>query len=248
MNALAKGLGLKAVVRPIEAEASLWRRLRYEGQEECREALFNRYGALAKAIAMREFRRRPAYGLERGDFEQLALSGLLESIDKFDPLLGVPFGPYAKHRIRGAISDGIARSSEAGAYFSHRRRIELERLRSLAPERNEPDDHIPELLALAAALAIGVIAENARFLKLDDLDQHAPLNPYETLSWRELQLSVMREINRLPGAEKTVVEQHYINDVPFAQIALLLGVSKGRISQIHRAALERVRERLGSLD
>jgi RNA polymerase sigma factor for flagellar operon FliA len=210
--------------------------------------LFNQYGAMARAIARREMRRRPAYGLERGDFEQLALSGLLEAIDKFDPLLGAPFAPYAKHRIRGAISDGIVKSSEAAAYFSHRRRIELERLRSLAPENENASDPISELSALAAALAIGYIAENAKFIQIDDVDQHTPLNPYETLSWRELQLSVMREIERLPAAEKTVVQQHYLNDVPFAQIATLLGVSKGRISQLHRAALERVRDRLSSLD
>lgn len=38
--------------------------------------------------------------------------------------------------------------------------------------------------------------------------------------------------------------QHYFNGVEFKHIAELLGVSKGRVSQLHRAALEKVRARL----
>src|SRR5689334_877835 len=102
--------GLALIQRPQEVEASLWRRLRFEDEGQCRELLFNRHLALAKSIAWREYRRRPPHGLEREDFEQLAMSGLLEAIDRFDPLLGAPFASFAKHRIRGAVADGASRS------------------------------------------------------------------------------------------------------------------------------------------
>lgn len=239
--------GLKLIQRSQGVEASLWRRLRYEQQPKCREILFDRYLCLARAIARGEFRRRPAYGLEKADFEQLAFGGLLEAIDRYDPVRGAPFEAFARPRIRGAIADGIAKSSESSAQFSHRRRMEIERLRSLRDDApSKPGDYIAELSDLAATLAIGIIAENARLSGADPAAQG--LGAYESLSWRETQLSVLKEIELLPAAEKSIMQHHYFNGVSFAQIAQLMGLSKGRVSQLHRTALKRVRERLRYLE
>lgn len=179
--------------------------------------------------------------MERKDFEQLACGGLLEAIDRFDPLRGAPFQSYAKHRIRGAIADGAALSSEAGAQHHHRRRIEIERLHSVRPEKPPGDvDFIAQLADIAAALALGIIAEGAKH-------NHAPMINglgYQSLAWRDLELSVLREIDRLPDTEKCIMQQHYFHGLAFTQIAKLLGLSNGRVSQLHRAAIERVRERI----
>lgn len=243
MSTRAHRVGLDLIARPKQVEAALWRRLRFEQEARCREMLFNTYQALARAIAASEFRRRPAYGLERADFQQLACGGLLEAIDRFDPLRGAPFDAFAKHRIRGAIADGLARSSEAGAQYSHRRRAEVERLRSLSAEIDSSDS-IAALSDVAAALAIGLVAEGAKLIDETPGGEDRGLDAYEGVSWRDTQLSVLREIDRLPDAERTVLQQHYVNSVPFVQIAQLLGVSKGRVSQLHRSAMMRVRERL----
>jgi RNA polymerase sigma factor for flagellar operon FliA len=239
MKANAARTGLKLVERPKDVEASLWRRLRFEDQSGCRELLFNWYHGLARIIALHEFRRRPPYGLERKDFDQLAYGGLLEAIDRFDPLRGTPFEAYARHRIRGAISDGLAQSNEIAAQYSCRRRAEMERAGSVAPERVDSADSIAELTDMAALLAIGFIAESDRIS-----DTEAGLDAYGTLAWREMQLSILQEIDRLPQAEKSVVQQHYLNGVEFKHIAEILGFSKGRVSQLHRAAMERLRARL----
>lgn len=234
-------MGLQLLERAPEVEAALWRRLRDEKDAACRERLFDHYVALAKTIARGEFRRRPAYGLERADFEQLAFGGLLEAIDKFDPLNGAPFEAFARVRIKGVIADGAMRSSEAAAQYSARRRLEQERLKSLLSRDSSADaDAIAQLAELASAIAIGLIAENARL----SAAQEAPLDAYESLAWREMQIKVVEEIGRLGGAEGTVMQQHYMNDVPFTEIAKLLGVTKGRVAQIHRAALMRLRLRL----
>jgi RNA polymerase sigma factor for flagellar operon FliA len=244
MSARAPRAGLKLVEREKEVEASLWRRLRFDNEARCREALFDRHRRMARAVAFHEFRRRPPYGLERNDFEQLAYSGLLEAIDRFDPLRGAPFEAFARLRIRGAIADGLARSNESGAQYSHRRRTELERLRSLRVESDAGGlDPVSELSDLAVALAIGIMAETAT-LGGDETASSSGLDAYESLSWRELQLSILKEIEQLPGSEKSVMQQHYLSGVSFTQIAALLGVTKGRVSQLHRAAIHRVRDRL----
>jgi RNA polymerase sigma factor FliA len=237
-----KRAGLKLIQRQPQVEAALWRRLRYEHDTACREPLFDRYAGLARAVARAEFGRRPAYGLERADFDQLAFGGLLEAIDRFDPMHGAPFEAFARPRIRGSIADGIARSSDSAAQFNARRRLETERLQSLLPGGPRSGANaITELAELASALAIGWIAENAGLAVQGSEDA---LGAYENLAWRDMQIRVLEEIERLDGAERTVMQQHYLNDVPFTEIARLLGVSKGRIAQIHRASLLRLRARL----
>jgi RNA polymerase sigma factor FliA len=238
--------GLTLIERPKQVEASLWRRLRIEAREDCRQALFSRYLGFARGVAARERRRRPDYGLEWADFQHLAYGGLLEAIDRFDPTLGAPFEAFARHRIRGAIADGATQSSESGAYFRFRQRLEAERVESLrGPDRNPnhggPRDYLLELSQLTTALAVGLLSEQALTLAVDDGGE---LDAYGSVAWRDLQLSALREIERLPARERLVLEQHYLHGLLFADIARVMGLTKGRVSQLHRAAISRIRERL----
>lgn len=236
--------GLDLVVRARWVEASLWRRLRSGAEEDCRGLLFDRYVGLARAIARRHFRRRSATRIDRADFEQFAYEGLLQAIDRYDPLRGVPFGAYAVRRIVGNIADGIARMSEVDAQISHRHRIEQERLHSLRNDAaNGPDDALAALSDAAVGLAIGLMLES--LTGAADAADPAP-NAYESLQWREVQARLAREVERLPEREATIIRHHYDNGLPFARIAELLELSRGRVSQLHRSALERLRKKVGA--
>lgn len=243
MNQARPGHGRHLLVKPNKAEASLWRRFRFDDDLNCREAIFNRYRVMALKIARKQFRGRPAYGLERSDFEQFAYAGLLEAIDKYDPMRKVPFSAFARFRILGSISDGVTRSSEAAAGYSYERRVELDRLKSL-DAGNASDDPLAQISNLAVGLALGFMLEDAGLLSTND-GEHARPNAYESLSWRELKLKLSEEVESLPSKERTVVKQHYSNGVTFVQIAQLLNLSKGRISQLHKAAIGRLRGAIG---
>jgi RNA polymerase sigma factor FliA len=234
--------GLDLLVRPDRAEALLWRRLRFEEKPEAREPLFNRYQGLARSIALRL--RPGGRAAAREDAEQWAYAGLLQAIDSFDPLRGSPFPAYARPRIAGSVRDGFARSGELEAQWSNRRRMARERLRSLKPDRvGDPDDPIETLGAIAAGLAIGLMLEGTRMVAGDQSPDPAP-SAYDSLSWRQTQAALEREIGRLSAAESSVIRQHYLNGLAFAQIASLMGLSRGRISQLHSAALNKLRKRL----
>lgn len=239
--------GMDLLVRPARAEASLWRRLRFDDEISCRRDLFDRYAELARSIAARHFHRRAWVGIDRNDFDQFAYEGLLESIDRFDPLNGTPFGAYASRRIAGSISDGIAKMSEIGTQLRHRHRLEQERLRSLtsASQLDGTTDAVSVLSELAVGLALGMMLEGA-LIKHPDAADLAP-NAYESLEWREMQARLKHEVAELPEREAAIVRQHYDMGLSFVQIAELMGVSQGRISQLHRSALVRLRKRIGSL-
>lgn len=240
---MTRGVGLDLVLVPPRVEAALWRRLRFEREARCRELLFSRYRALARGIARRQHGRRPEHGADLGDLEHFAYEGLLQAIDRYDPLRDVPFGAYARRRIVGSIADGAARMSDADAAYSQRRRQEADRARSLVGRENGAEDPVAALAALAAGLAIGLMLEGTTLVAGADGVDPRP-NAYQSLAWRELEAVLARSVAELPEREAMIIRQHYDAGVSFTQIAALLGLSKGRVSQIHAAALGRLRRRL----
>lgn len=245
MKSAALPTGLDLLVHPVRVEASLWRRLRFESETGCREALFTRYVPLARAIATAKYYQRRGRDADRGDCEHFAYEGLLQAIDRFDPLLGVPFSAYARRRIVGCIADGLSKMSEIGAQISQRQRIERERMRSLVPSATEAaDDPLSALSGLAVGLALGLMLEGTSLVTANCADPRP--TAYESLEWREMQARLAAELQKLPEKEAIVVRQHYHIGLSLAQIADLLGLSRGRISQLHRSALERLRKRIGS--
>lgn len=241
----ASSSGLDLLAEPSRVEAALWRRLRFEADETCRERLFQRYADFARALAARHARRRAISYVDRGDIEQFAFEGLLQAIDRYDPVNGAPFTAYARRRIAGSIADGIAAMSEAGAHARHRRRAEQERLRSLVggPEAANANA-IAALSDVAIGLALGMMLERGLVAGPGEPDP-AP-TAYESLEWRETQMRLLREVGQLPEREAAIIRHHYENGLSFTQIADLLGLSRGRVSQLHRASLDRLRKRIGA--
>ncbi len=233
--------GRELIEMPPRVEASLWRRLRYEAETACRAQIFGRYRMLARSIARRQLRNRPPNGIELPDFEQFAYEGLLQAIDRFDPLRGVPFSAFAQRRIVGSISDGAARFTEFDAQHSYRRRAAAERARSLGFDGR---DSLTALADLATGLAIGVMLEDGGRLDLDAQPDDQP-NAYESLAWREMCALLDKGIAQLPGRKAFIIREHYLHDVSFTQIAQLLGISKGRVSQLHAEALKQLADRIG---
>jgi len=244
MSTTPRTSGLDILQKPQNVEASLWRRYRFEAEEMRREDLFSLYRDGARKIAHNQFRRRPPYGLERPDFEQLAYEGLLQAIDHYDPVDGTPFPAYSRLRILGNISDGLVRSSEQGQQYDYRQRLNRSRLASIKADKSETvTDPILELSDLVVDLAIGLVLEGTAVFAADDTPDHRP-DGYETLAWKELQVSVLKAVAELPHKELLVIENHYLHGVGFKQIACLLKVSAGRVSQLHTLGLARLRETL----
>lgn len=229
----------------VEDEAALWRACKIDGSSVAREQLFLAYLPFARRMARRCFRDRFGDGVELGDFTQLACAGLLEAIDHFDPARGIPFPGYATRRVRGSILDGMAKMSEVSEQISFRGRVRQERVRSLAPETDEPaqDEALDALIDVALGLALGFMLEGTALYVADDAVDRRP-SPYDSVAWREAMGRARTAIESLPARERSIVNQHYLEGIGFDQIAALLGLTKGRVSQLHRAALQLLKKRL----
>jgi RNA polymerase sigma factor for flagellar operon FliA len=230
-----------------EDERALWEACR-SGSLEARQALFSRFMPVARRIAWRFKRDHAAAPLEIAELLQLGSVGMLEAIDRFKPELGVPFRFYCTRRIAGAIAEGIGKLSEVNQQITTRRRMERERLRSLRERGEEPqslDDKLRLIGEIAAELAIGIMLEDSVMYVADERDPAK--DAYETLAWKQAVRQVIQTLDGLPERDRTVVRLHYLEGVPFEQIGGLLGLSKGRISQLHKRAIALLRQRVSDM-
>ncbi|OLL30876.1 flagellar biosynthesis protein FliA [Burkholderia sp. SRS-W-2-2016] len=230
-------------------EDQLWTTLQSERNPPAREAVFVHYLSYAKALAAQLYAGRVHDDVEFKDFLQLACVGLLEAIDRFEPERGVSFRTYCTPRLRGNVLTGIQRLSDAQEQIALRKRVRRERVASLEPSdrAGKQSDTFQLLASLAAGLAIGFMLDDTNIVEHENAAQSATAaNAYQTIAWRQTREKLHTAVARLPARDQKVIRYHYFHGLGFEQIADILGVTKGRVSQVHRAALLELRDLLGN--
>jgi RNA polymerase sigma factor for flagellar operon FliA len=217
-------------------EAALWRRWHGLGEGGARCELIGLHLGFARILAGKLYAGRYNDELEFADYLHFATVGLIESIDRYIPAGAANFRTFAAPRIRGAVLDGVARMSEQQQQIAVRRRLLAERTQSLAAGAGDVFERLAEI---AVGLACGYMLEGSG-LYLDE--EPASLDHgYARVELRQLAEKLLHLVDRLPHAERMVIRAHYLNQLPFGEIAGMLGLSNGRISQLHQAALQRLR-------
>jgi RNA polymerase sigma factor FliA len=224
----------------------LWGEFHESRSRETRNLLFDHYLPLTRRIAKILYARRGGLEVEFVDYLQQAAQGLIEAIDRFDPTRGVPFESYAAVRIRGAVLNSLTAMSEKYAQISLRKRLYQERVESLTEPTQQSGrrsrDSFRELADLTVGLAISYMLEGTGLVGVETSPLAGGRDAYASLEQRQLADSLRRLVEALPPRERAVVRYHYYQGLSFTQVAEILGVTKGRVSQIHRQALQLIRE------
>lgn len=223
-------------------EEQLWQRWREQGEQSARERLIELHLPLARMTAARLYRKRFSDDVEFGDFFQFAVVGLIESVERFDARHGIKFATFASARLQGAVLDGLADMSEWRQQASVRRRSARERIESLDAD-GAPQDVFARLARVAVGLAIGFMLEGSGMVAEDEAATAAVEQGYSNQELRQLRRQLHGLIEQLPHKEKMIVKYHYLHQCTFDSVATILGVSKGRVSQLHKRALELLREK-----
>jgi RNA polymerase sigma factor for flagellar operon FliA len=226
-----------------EDVATLWQTLRDTRDPTVRERLIIRYGAFARAIASRLYSSRPDDSTPFDDYLQYARVGLIESLDRYDNGLGASFETFSSYRIRGAILSGLSRDTELRAQRSQWRVRMAERSESLVSGSIDRPDTVSleEFVQLTVGLAIGVMLEGGAE---ESVDESVEANPYSAAELAQLRSKARAVVEQLPPREREVIRRHYYEGMEFQEVAGFLNVTKGRVSQLHSRALERIRELL----
>jgi RNA polymerase sigma factor FliA len=229
-----------------EREQALWRALREHGDAAAREALLTHHMPYARVIAGKLYAGRTHDEVEFDDYLQFASIGLLEALERYQPERGAQFRTYASTRMMGAVLDGLEKLSERQQQIALRQRMRARdaRAASLAEGLGSVRDAslLKEMAGVGIGLALGVLLEGLGMVD-SGVEAQAP-NPYDGLELRQMQRRVRELAAGLPEPERRIIRHHYLQGVPFDEIAEQMGLSKGRISQLHRRALQRLREAL----
>lgn len=236
---------LSAAALPLADELALWLAAG-SGDASARERLIEAYLPFARMLAAKLFAGRIDHDLEFAEYLQFATIGLIEAVDRFEPSRAIQFKTFSSHRINGAVLSGIERLSEKRAQISARGSITADR-RDSAKATLDPgnQDVFQQLAEVAIGLALGYVLDDPAIYR--NGERATTENQYAGLELQQLRNSVSALVNSLPQREKMVIKYHYLNHIPFNTIADIMGVTKGRVSQIHRHALELLRETIKSV-
>ncbi|QCX49352.1 sigma-70 family RNA polymerase sigma factor [Ralstonia pseudosolanacearum] len=223
------------------AEAALWCALREHGDTAARDALIARYLPYAKAQAAMLYARRTHDAFEFEEYHQFAVVGLMESLERYDPQQGAQFKTYVTPRIVGSMLNGLERLSEQQQQIGLRRRLAAERAASLASEplsEGNPQKLLRELGEIGLGIALGILLEGTGMVV--GQDEGLPDNAYSRTELRQLRHQIWHLVQHLTDRERDVIRLHYQQQKPFDEVAAELGVTKGRVSQLHQQALKRL--------
>ena len=180
------------------------------------------YMPLVHQIVARLLRRLPP-NVQREDLIAAGSYGLIDALRR-SPDRGPAFEWYARIRIRGAAVDEL-RSQD---WLTRRARTRVAKAQAEGQSRGcavVGFDDLPEAQANAFA------------------DDSTP-TPDAQIERRMERIVLERAVSQLPEREAKIVSWHYFEDVPFKVIAVRLGVSEPRVSQIHSRAMAMLRAHL----
>lgn len=246
--------------------AADWAAFKAGGDRLVRERLILHYAPLVSAVAGRVGMRLPAM-VEQADLVSYGMFGLIDAIEKYEPGRSVKFETYASSRIRGAIldelraMDWIPRSVRTKARAVDRAYAELESELHRVPTEREVAGRLQielrELRALFTQLSTVNVAaldellgagDSDRLSLLDTLGDDRSPDPGDSFEAQETKFLLARAIDQLGEREKLVLVLYYYEGMTLAEIGRVLGVTESRISQMHTAAMLRLRARLTEAD
>jgi RNA polymerase sigma factor for flagellar operon FliA len=231
-----------------DREALIWRRARERTDSWSRDILIAHYLPYARVVAATYYSRRLHDEIEFAEYHQFAIVGMLEALDRYDPQGGAQFRTFAARRMHGAILDGLETLTEKQRQIAARKRIQREPPGSAVTAGDARGriggadaDPLKRLSEVAFGLAIVYMLEGTGMIATDGSLGDASSPQQRWLERKQSAERLARVLERLPCAERTVLRSHYLQQQPFDEIGQTLGVTKGRVSQIHKQALLRMR-------
>lgn len=247
-------------------ETDLWKEYKSSKDQEIRSYLVEKYSPLVKHVAGRIAVGMPQ-NVEFDDLVSYGVFGLLDAIEKFDPIREIKFKTYAMTRIRGSIFDEL-RSVD---WIPRSIRQKAKQLEQIIAQLENKEGQTVDDEAIAKELGVSVIELNSLMTKLsgtsmvslndiwflgdendevsfmETLESPQNLNPDQIIEKEEIKNIIVEAIKTLPEKEKKVIVLYYYEDLTLKEIGEVLEVTESRISQLHTKAVMRLRSKLGKV-
>ena len=219
---------------------------------------------LVKRVALNLRGHLPSH-VELDDLISDGTVGLIDAVRKYDPARGVTLESYARYRIRGAILDSLRDQDHASRDMRRRMKKIESTCQGLEHRLGRP----PEDPEMAAAMGLSLkqwyqrVAELQRIgfegtasripqeynrrINEEDLPAAETGNPYE-LCYRHEQTALLScALRCLTERERAIMTLYYKQAQTMKEIGARLGIDESRVSQLHSAAIARLRSRMADM-
>ena len=232
-----------------------FRSLRAEPSQALRSELINEFTGLAAYFARRYDRR----GVPREDLHQVAMLGLLNAVDRFDPEMETRFVSFAGRTIDGEIKRFFR--DRTWSVRMPRRLQELHlRVRRASEELSHTLGRPPTVSELAEHIGVDIdevlsALDAGNAYRADSLDRPAPGEEDRRSDLAALdgdagfvaieQRSLVQDLlSSLPERERRILELRFFDELSQTDIAARMGISQMHVSRLLRRAVEQVRQRM----
>ena len=231
--------------------------------------LVGQYAPLVRRVALQLASRLPA-SVELDDLIQAGMIGLLDAVRRYQENPDAQFETYATTRIRGAMLDEL-RSQD---WLPRSVRSKSRQLEQVIHKLSQSLLRAPTEREIAHAMGLPLSdyqqlleeARGAQVVHYEDLthnideaasyssevswagDDAAAVslcdNPLNKLLSDGLREALMQAIESLPEREKLLLALQFDQDLNQKEIAAVMGVTEGRVSQLRSQAVARIRAAL----
>ena len=230
------------------------------------DALVGRYAPLVRRQALQLLARLPS-NVELDDLIQAGMMGLLDAIRRYQAMAEAQFETYAITRIRGSMLDELrsqdwlsrsvrakSRQIEVAIHTLRQRLMRQPTEQEVATELELELDEYQLLLEDASGVQVihyedlGRYSEDGQGDALDFLssidEPGAAGNPLNHLISNDLRVALVEAIDALPEREKLLFALQFQEDLNQKEIAAVMDITEGRVSQLRSQAIARIRAHL----
>lgn len=228
-----------------------------EKKIEVKQELTLRYLYIVRAIAV-QMHNIYAGSMQMEDIINEGAIAIMKGIDRYDPEKDNKFETFISRRIRGMVID-LVRKNDWMPRDYHKQNKSIENARI---HLNETLGRLPSDEEIARYLQMDVkkcqkiqrMSTMVNVLSLDmvmneDGDRQSLQLPNKDVSFQpesaflrgETVQTLTDAINSLKEKEKLVISLYYMDELNMSQIAQVIQVSEPRVSQIHSAAIKKLK-------
>ena len=212
---------------------------------------------LVKKIAWHIY-GRASHAIEIEDLMQIGFAALVNAAQQYTRKEGATFATYASIRIKGDIIDHLRKASNLC-----RTTISMKkRYNKVITELQSKLFREPTSEEISKAMGISEV-EFREWERAFQANSHESLDsvydqysvwfasvedsPEELLNDKDMKEVLKQALQQLSGNEAMVIQLYYVEELNVMEIAEVLDVSSGRVSQIKKSAIANLREGMKNL-
>ena len=210
-------------------------------------------------VAARIHERLPKH-VDMEDLVQAGVIGLLDACRNYDRDKDAQFSTFAKYRIRGAILDSLRKLDWGSRNLRRKGREIAESAARLGAQlgrhpleeeiaadlKMRVDELQTSLTQLDGLFLVGQLSNpGGEDAESFDLIESAPStgrdNPFELCLEGEMKAQLAAAIARMSQREQLILSLYYYEELTMKEISEVVGIAVSRVSQIHAAAMLKLR-------